>query len=540
MSSSDTLPSIAASRATEPVKLMRLVRGELDWIVMKALEKDRSRRYETANGFAMDIQRYLADEPVLASPPSAVYRLRKMVSRRPSSAALAVCSVLLALVVGVLGTTAGLPQAVAARQAEAEQRQLAEQERDEKEKARADAVDNENKAKEARAKEEAQRKQAEAVANLLESLFRGLGPNAQQKGEADLRAQLVAQLDFAAANLEKEYAGQPLMRARLRQALGATQLNLGEVARAEKLLREAVRERRAHLGADHVDMPLTSPNSLAEAYRAAGRYGQAIKLLRGGAPAADEEARPGPPRHPDHSERTCWIVQVRRPQQRSHRAVRTGAAEDDPNAWPQPPRHAQSDEQPWRRLPGRGPTRRGHQDFRAGAAGEQSKVRGPDHPDTLGTMHHLAAAYRIVGRTKEAMDLYEQTYRLQSKKLGPDHPETLTTGNNLAVMYRAAGRADEAIKLLEEIHDRIAKKLGVEHPDTLLTRGNLAVAYQVAGRVEQAIKMLEELRPKMTKQFGPDDTRTSITIRQPRWGGVPRGRGGRRRRSPCSSWHGGR
>src|SRR5687767_8669672 len=69
--STDSLPAISAQRQTEPAKLTRLVRGELDWIVMKALEKDRNRRYETANVFAMDVQRYLADEPVLASPPSA-------------------------------------------------------------------------------------------------------------------------------------------------------------------------------------------------------------------------------------------------------------------------------------------------------------------------------------------------------------------------------------------------------------------------------------------------------------------------------------
>src|SRR4029077_1831376 len=75
--SKDTLPSISARRHTEPAKLTRLVRGELDWIVMKCLEKDRTRRYETANGLAMDLQRYLADEPVLACPPSAGYRLRK-------------------------------------------------------------------------------------------------------------------------------------------------------------------------------------------------------------------------------------------------------------------------------------------------------------------------------------------------------------------------------------------------------------------------------------------------------------------------------
>ena len=81
LSTAEGLPTLAANRSTEPAKLTRLVRGELDWIVMKALEKDRSRRYETANGFARDVQRYLADEPVMACPPSAIYRFRKFVRR---------------------------------------------------------------------------------------------------------------------------------------------------------------------------------------------------------------------------------------------------------------------------------------------------------------------------------------------------------------------------------------------------------------------------------------------------------------------------
>src|SRR5258705_4480590 len=81
LSTADGLPTLAANRGTEPKRLTKLMRGELDWIVMKALEKDRGRRYETANGFAMDVQRYLADEPVQACPPSAAYRLRKLARR---------------------------------------------------------------------------------------------------------------------------------------------------------------------------------------------------------------------------------------------------------------------------------------------------------------------------------------------------------------------------------------------------------------------------------------------------------------------------
>src|SRR5262249_15462799 len=95
---------------TEPAKLARLVRGELDWIALKALEKDRARRYETANGFAMDVQRYLADEPVLACPPSVGYRLRKFV-RRNRGPVLAASLLGLALLVGIVGSTWGLIRA---------------------------------------------------------------------------------------------------------------------------------------------------------------------------------------------------------------------------------------------------------------------------------------------------------------------------------------------------------------------------------------------------------------------------------------------
>jgi eukaryotic-like serine/threonine-protein kinase len=110
LSTIDTLPSVAASRGTEPAKLSKLLKGELDWVVMKALEKDRRRRYETANGLARDIQRYLADEVVEARPPSVSYRVSKFV-RRHKGQVMAASLVLLALVGGIVGTTLGLFEA---------------------------------------------------------------------------------------------------------------------------------------------------------------------------------------------------------------------------------------------------------------------------------------------------------------------------------------------------------------------------------------------------------------------------------------------
>jgi serine/threonine protein kinase/WD40 repeat protein len=104
------LQSIADRRGIEPTRLGRLVRGELDWIVMKALEKDRARRYETANSLATDLHNYLHHEPVTACPPSIHYRLRKFV-RRNKVPVLAACVMALALVVGIVGSTWGMLRA---------------------------------------------------------------------------------------------------------------------------------------------------------------------------------------------------------------------------------------------------------------------------------------------------------------------------------------------------------------------------------------------------------------------------------------------
>src|SRR5262249_22391358 len=129
--------TVAANRRSDPKDLCRLLRGDLDWVVMKALEKDPDRRYETANDLALDVQRYLADEPVLAGPPGAGYRLRKFVwrHRRP---VLAAALVLTALMAGLGGTTWGLIRANRAWQ-ETEAARLAEFGARQREAARAES-----------------------------------------------------------------------------------------------------------------------------------------------------------------------------------------------------------------------------------------------------------------------------------------------------------------------------------------------------------------------------------------------------------------
>ena len=148
LSTADELPSLAANRGTEPRRLAGLLRGELDWVVLKAIDKDRARRYDGADGLAADLGRYLGGEPVSAHPPGRGYRLRKAL-RRNRAAALATGLVALALVAGLAGTTWGLVRAEGARRGEAAARELAEA--------------NEAKALAAAEAEAEQRREAEAA-----------------------------------------------------------------------------------------------------------------------------------------------------------------------------------------------------------------------------------------------------------------------------------------------------------------------------------------------------------------------------------------
>src|SRR5262249_44082461 len=140
LSTSDTLPSVAACRKMEPAKLTRMMRGELDWIVMKALEKDRTRRYETASGLARDVQRYLADELVEARPPSAGYRLRKF-ARKNRVALTTAATIALLLVGGVAACVWQAQKARAAAEAEKQAKETA-QEREAETLAVLDFVEN--------------------------------------------------------------------------------------------------------------------------------------------------------------------------------------------------------------------------------------------------------------------------------------------------------------------------------------------------------------------------------------------------------------
>ena len=172
LSTSQTKASIAATRQTEPAKLSKLMKGELDWIVMKSLEKDRTRRYETANGFAADVQRYLSGEQVQAVPPSFGYRMWKAY-RRNKTAVRVGCFMVMILIVGIMGTTWQAFRAE--RQAERAEEEARRVRREEQKTLAALELAQKNQQKADAALEVAQKNQQKAEVILCRSILRPIG-----------------------------------------------------------------------------------------------------------------------------------------------------------------------------------------------------------------------------------------------------------------------------------------------------------------------------------------------------------------------------
>ena len=294
LSSTSTLPSLAAGRQIEPARLTKLVRGELDWIVMKSLEKDRSRRYETANGFAADVQRYLAGEPVLAAPPSATYQLKKFVGRHKGKV-IAGSLGLLALLVAMAGAAWGLMEArqkvrwldVSNRAINAEReakrlKEMAILERQRAQEAEMIAVqEKERSEQQAEAVELAKAYQTAThrASEILGSIFENLDQKELAMKERSLQVILVEKLDEAAAQLEGELIDDPGAYAMTHEKIGKWLMRLGEPSKAI-VLQEKVRAAwHAKLGPDHPET-LRSIRNLAAAYLEAGQGAKAAPIVK--------------------------------------------------------------------------------------------------------------------------------------------------------------------------------------------------------------------------------------------------------------------
>ena len=474
LSSSEALPSIAASRNLEPARLTKLLEGELDWVLLKALEKDRRRRYETANGLARDLEHYLADEVVEARPPTSGYRLRKFV-RRHKGQVIAAGLVLLALLAGVTGTTLGLIRAEQQQRRAETGEKLAGQ--------RLIQVEEEKKQVEGE-KTEAEREKliAQSVRDFLQNKL---------LSQADAWVQADTLLEAGRSSSEAK--------------LNPTIRELGP------------RGARIGPGQDRSEFP----QAAAGAGRVAENGGQYVSWSRRLRPRdsvpdsrrrdLEDLFRGQSPRHPLCVRQPGRDVQVGRQRAEGDRTagICAGRAEDATGA--RSPGRAQHAQQSG---PGIPVGRQADTSDRALRAGRDARVKklGAGHPDTLSTLNDLAWAYHYTGKLPQAIALFEQVRDARVKELGADHPATLATLNDLAHAYGDDGKYPQAIELLEQVRDVQVQKLGAKHPDTLVTLHNLAIAYRLAGKLAQAIELLEQVREVQVNKYGVDHPDTIRTL----------------------------
>jgi len=429
----ESLPELSAARGTDPARLARELRGELDWIVMRALEKDRARRYESASALARDVERHMQHEPVEACPPTRRYRLGKFL-RRHRVEALAAASGLALLVAAAAVSTW---QAVRAKRAE---------------------------------------RTAAAVSAFLQNDLLGQADLANQPGEGSGRdpdVKVRTLLDRAAEAIEGKFPQQPLTEAAVRLTIGKAYRALGQYSDGQRQLERSVALYAKELGQDH-PVTLDSKSSLAYLYGAQGRYDLAEPLseevVRG------RTAQLGPD-HPDTLVSKNNLAQVYRSERKFRQAeplylevVRADTATLGAG-------HRET----LRAETNLAALYRDQERFAEAEALYQEVVRvqtatlGVDHPDTLVSKNGLAAAYRGLGRRDEAEALFREVVEARTSKLGADHPDTLTTKNNLALLYQARGRYDLAEPLFREVVEASLRRLGPAHPDTLQRMQNLAL-----------------------------------------------------------------
>jgi serine/threonine protein kinase len=423
--------TVAERRGVDGRRLGQMLRGELDWIVMRALEKDRVRRYESASAFAADVQRYLSDEAVSACPPSAGYRLRKYVRR--NRRALVTAGVIVAAL--VIATVVSIWQAARAteaqHQAEADRKQ-AEVDRDraksaekqaeadrkqaETDRDRAKTAEGEAKTNLERAKEEKKRADTEAaIAKAVNDFLQGdligqvMGvPEFSEASAGNPQLTVKEALDRAAAKIGDRFRDQPLVEAAIQMTIGGAYNRLYQNGNglAVPHLERALKLRQDHLGPDHPDT-LATMNILANAYQCLDRHGEAIALME--------------------------------------RRLEIGKA-----------------------------------------------TLGPDHPETLSFMAQLAWYYQWAGQWDLSVRLCEQWLDKRRTIHGPTHLATLSAMHRLAMCYMDMGRLEDSMALHAKVQDGLNATNRPRQDYPALFRESFALTCQRVGELDRADQLLRD------------------------------------------------
>ncbi len=467
----DRSTSIAESRRTNPRRLRSRLTGDLDWIVMRALEKDRNRRYGSPQEFAEDIRRHMHSKPVTAGPPSPAYRVGKFVGRHRTGVVVTAAAVVLLLGFAITSTF--------------QARSIArERDRAEFEAAKSGAINE-----------------------FLKTMLTSADP--WTSGEHDLT--IAEALDGAVEDVGESFGDQPLLEAEMRAVIGNTYLGLGKLPVAEEQVRQALDMRLAMLGPDHPDLA-ADWLALADIRRKNQEFDASVEAAR---EAVRIQSLQFDGSHPDRLDgmevlANCLVA--------ARVFDEAGAVLDEYD------RMALS-------LPEAARTRLGgvaiiRADLIAEDTEDLDAVDSlltlaidhmhrydPDSPDLPLALNDHAVNHMLMGDLDEARAIYEESLEAHRKTFGEDHPEYAATLENLGGVAYRQHYYDEALSLLAQVRDIRERNLGPDHIDVARTMANMGVIATSSGKFDEALVIFEVTTPRIIALHGEDHPETATLLR---------------------------
>jgi serine/threonine protein kinase len=465
----DTSSATADARRTEPKQLISQLRGDLDWITMKALERDRTRRYDTPSELAADLRRFLNNEPVVARPSGAAYRLRKYIRRHRVATSVGTGLLLVLAVFSVI-------QALQLRET-ARERDNAKQERD-------------------RANQE--RDRATRIAAFMSSMFKVPDPS-EARGNSVTAREI---LDRAANDIGTGLAHDPDVQSQMMYEMASTYDNLGLHARAQILAQRSL-DARLGLHGSNDPKTLESMTQLGLILHLQGHDTDAEPLDRR---ALVDERRVLGSDDPLTLETADDLALVLNTLGRYPEAEKLAREVVDSSTRRLGPESA---------LTLRAQNHLGSILFFAGHAADAEKVLrpaldverrvwGPDHPETMKGLAMLAISLHHQNRFTEAELVYREVLASSQRVLGPEHPSTAVALGSLANMFADEKHFPQAEKLLRQALAIHLRTLGPDHPRTLIVELNLTRVLRSEGQLHKAEKMQRQILATEIRAHGPE------------------------------------
>jgi len=473
----DTQTSIADRRRTDPASLQNQLEGDLDWITMKAMSKDRTQRYGTATELAEDITRHLKNEPILACPPSTRYLLRKYIARHKVEV-IAGAIVILAVIVGLIGTSVSMVKAKKAEKTALEAQELALEEA----------------------------RTAEEVSDFLVGLFEVSNPD-QAKGDTITAREI---LDRGAEKIEDELADQPVIQTRLMTTMAFVYMGLGLNKESEVILKKALNIRRKFYGDNHIEVAHNITN-IIQVYSLQGRYLEVEPLYKEAINVLESACEPDDPvlltayfeygivrRHMgDFDEAYSLFDNVIKQRE---------ASVGDNDSLVFKAYHQMG----WlMHLTGRDEE---SLELYKKTKYLNERYYGKENAMLALILNDMSIVYGALNHPDTAELYLNQAIDIQKSILGPEHPLTGMFLNNLGVLHWQKGEFDLAQECWEETLEIREKNHGHNHPLVAGIIYNLALLAQRNSDYEKAEILYNEALSITNKVYGPDNINATSTM----------------------------